>query len=887
MKKANLILLFLLSTSITFSQSIIKGKLVDQKKTPIPNANVLLKELENKKIIDYTYTNFEGEYSFITEKKGDFLIEFSSLGYKQKSIIVNLNQSKEINNPVILEEEIFSLDEVHIKLDVPIKIKKDTIIFSANKFATGNEQVVEDLLKKIPGLNINEEGTIKVGNKEIEKLMVDGEDFFEHGYKILSKNMPVHPIDKIEILQNYSNNHLLKNIEASDKVALNLKLKTNTKAIWFGNIKIGSNFTDRYELQGNLMNFGKKNKFYFLSNLNNIGKDVTGDINHLIRDSQFNEPASIGNNHQANNLINLFKPSLNFKRSRINFNDVELLSLNAIFNPTKKIKIKTIGFFNWDEQRFFRNTVDNISVNGTSFTNTENYKLRNQKKVTFGKIDFTYNISKTKRLEINTKYNNGNKKDESNLVFNGTPTIENLQFNNTLFDQKISYSNKFKEKKVFLLTGRFIDEEIPQHYSINQFFYTDLFPSFTNATNVQQQSNNQMHFAGIEAHLLNRKINGDLLELQFGNEFRNDRLRTTFTLLENNTILESPNGFQNNSKYITNNLYFKTKYRYKIKDFAVTGKLGLHQLINKLEFDDFSGKQNYFFLNPSIGLEWKIDNQNKIISSYAYNTTNASILDVYNNYALTGFRSFSKGAGTFNQLNASSLLVNYQLGNWSDRFFANTYVFYNKNFDFFSSNTLINQNFTQSERIVVKDRELLTFTTKLDYYFKKISSNLKLDVGFSKSNYKNIVNNSNLREVISNNFNYGLELRSGFNGVFNYHIGTKWSTNKIKTATSNNAFTNNVSFLDLSFIFNEKFNIQFQSEGYFFGNHDKDNNSYYFLDFDSSYTIIKNKLTIALIGKNLLNTETFKTYSIDDIGTTTTEYRLLPRYALLKMKYRF
>ena len=241
----------------------------------------------------------------------------------------------------------------------------------------------------------------------------------------------------------------------------------------------------------------------------------------------------------------------------------------------------------------------------------------------------------------------------------------------------------------------------------------------------------------------------------------------------------------------------------------------------------------------------------------------------------------------FNQLNASTLLLNYQLGNWSDRFFANTLVFYTKNFDFFSNNTLIHQNFTQSDRIIIKDREFLNISSKFDYYLKRISSNLKVDLGFSKSIYKNVINNSNLRVVKSNNYNYGLELRSGFKGVFNYHIGTKWTTNKIEVSAINNSFTNNVSFLDFSFLFSDNFNIDFQTERYFFGNIDNQNDTYYFLDFDAQYIIKKNKLTFSLSGKNLFNTEKFKEHSINDIGSSTTEYRLLPRYLLLKLEFRF
>ena len=883
----SIIVLFFIQT-FSYAQTKVLGFVIDENNTPLYSVSVILKNSINSSILSYTYSDNKGNYILKTRKTGKFNLTFSSLGYEPKTVMVEIDGiQKEIKIDVILKEKSFELEEVIIQAELPMSIKKDTISYKTKYYVKGNEQTVEDLLKTIPGLNINAEGTIKIGNQEIEKLMIDGDDLFEKGYKILSKNMPAYPIEEVEVLKKYSNNRLFKGIEESNKVALNLKLNEKSKRIWFGNIKTGSNFKNRYELLGNLMNFGKKNKFYFLTNLNNIGNDATGDIDNLVRPFRINQPASIGDNQQVRNLIDLSSTSLNFKKSRTNFNNAELLSLNAIFNPTEKLKIKTLGFLNWDEQDFFRNSTKIVTANGINFTNTENFKLRNKKTVGFGKIDFTYNISKTKMLESTTKYNSGNTKGQSYLVFNGASTIENLQYNNTLFDQKITYSNKFKDKKVFLLTGRFIDEKTPQNYTINQFFYQDLFTSFSNANNVQQQSKNQMQFAGFEAHLLNRKTNGDLFEIQFGNEFRKDKLNTTFTLFENSTILETPNGFQNNTAYQTNDLYLKTKYRYKIKDFAVTGKLGFHQLFNKLEFDAFLEKQNPFFVNPSIGLDWKINDKNKITSSYSYNTTNAKILDIYNDYVLTNFRSFSKGTGTFNQLNVSTLLLNYQLGNWSDRFFANTFVFYNKNFDFFSSNTLINQNFTQSERIIIKDRELLSISSKFDYYFKKISSNLKLDVGFSKSNYKNIINNSNLREVKSNNYNYGLELRSGFKGLFNYHIGTKWNTNKIETTTINNSFTDNISFLDLSFVFNKKFNLQFQTERYFFGNLDKENNAYYFLDFDVKYTIKKNKLTLALTGKNLFNTKTFRTFSISDISTSTTEYRLLERFVLLKMEYRF
>lgn len=851
-------------------------------------ANVILKTSVADSIITYAITNNDGSYSLKVKETGKFNLIFSALSFETKIIPLTIKGTeKTINIDVILNSKTTKLDEVIIQANKPITVKKDTVIFNVKSFLQGNEQVVEDLLKKIPGLNVESDGTIKIGNKEVEKIMVDGDDFFERGYKILTKNMPPDQIKKIELLQRYSNNKLLKNVEESDKVALNLVLKEDAKRVWFGNINLGYDITlnNRYKISSNLMNFGKKNKYYFLTNFNNVGYNATGDINHLIHPFRYGEPASIGDNQSANSLINLNAFTPNFKASRTNFNNAELASLNAIFTLSKKVKLKTLGFFNWDEQDFFRNSVQDFNINGTAFTNIENFVIRKKKFISFGKIDLTYDISKTKMLEITTKYNNQKTKNRSNLNFNNQQTTENLNDKNTLFDQKITYTNKFKKNKVFLLTGRYINEKTPQNYTINQFLYPNLFPSFLNTNNVQQLSENKMQFAGFEAHLLDRKENGNLLELQFGNVYRKDELVSSFSLKEDNTTLEIPTNYQNNTAYSVNNLYFKSKYRIKLNDFALTGKLDFHQLFNQIEQENKT-RQQPFFINPSVGLDWKINSKNRIRTLYSYNTTNAKIIDIYNHYVLTDYRSFTKGTGTFNQLNASTIFLNYLLGNWSDVFFAKTSVIYSKNFDFYSTNSFVTQNYSQAEKTIIKDKETLSVNTNIDRYFKFASSNLKLNLGYSKSNYKNVINNSELREVKSTNYNYGFEIRSAFKGFFNYNIGSKWTVNEIKT-NINTSFTNNETFLDLLFDINKNLSFQILNERYFFGNVDTKNNTYYFSDVEARYTLKENKLSFSLSGKNLFNTDTFKTFSISDISTSTTEFKLLPRFVLLKMEYRF
>ncbi len=888
--KNKIFYLFFLASNICLSQTTIRGVVTDSTNQAIPFANVVLKR-GSISILSYTLSNDKGVYTLSTTERGSLLLVFSSLGYEPKTILIEIDSTntKKIINAK-LKEKLYELNEVIIMEEKPIFIKKDTIVFDAQAFATGNEQVVEDLLKKIPGISVDSNGTIKVGNQEIEKVMVEGDDFFGSGYKILSKNMPSQPIEKIELLINYSNNSLLKGVEESNKVALNLILNEEAKRAWFGNVKLAyGGFVDesRYDATGNLMNFGKKNSFYFLSNFNNIGFDGTGDINQLIRPVRYNQPASIGDGEQVFNLIDLSAEQLNFEKERTNFNDAKLVSLNAIFNPTNKLKIKTLGFLNIDQNDFFKMKMDSVNVEGGGFTNEENQGLQKKKMVGFGKVDVIYNISDKKKIKSITKYNYGRNNGYSKLIFNGNSTNEVLESVNNLFDQKLTYSTKFKANKVLMVTGRYINEKSPQQYSIDQFFYQDLFPNFPNANNVQQFSANDMQFLGFEGHLMNRQKGGNLLELQVGNQYRKDNLNTTFKLFENDSVLSLPQEFQNKAFYATNDLYFKTTYRIKINNISFIGKVDFHQLYNQFNTNGISEYEKPFYINPTLGFDWEINDKNKIRTSYAYTIKNAKIKDVYSNYALTTFRSFSKGMDQFNQTGASTITINYELGNWNDEFFANTFIVYSKNFNYYSTNTLIQQNFVLSEKILIQDRDFLSISTKLDYYVKGVSSNLRLKLGYTNSNYKNSVNSLELREVKSTNINYGLEIRSGFNGVINFNIGTKWIFNEIET-TRINSFTDNLSFLNLSLIFNQQFNIDITTERYYFGYLSQENSTYYFIDTEVRYKLKANsKITLGLSGKNLFNTETFRTLAISDVGVSLTEYRLLPRYVLLKIEYRF
>ena len=163
-------LIFLLGNFI-YCQSNISGIVKDSIGNTIPYANVILKSVNSNVIQKYTTTDDEGKYNIYTTHVGSHEIFFSAISYTSLSFVINLEANKNILQNAKLKDEILVLDEVIIKKEREISIKKDTITFNAEAFLQGNEEVVEDLLKKIPGLNVSDDGTIKVGNRSRNRFL--------------------------------------------------------------------------------------------------------------------------------------------------------------------------------------------------------------------------------------------------------------------------------------------------------------------------------------------------------------------------------------------------------------------------------------------------------------------------------------------------------------------------------------------------------------------------------------------------------------------------------------------------------------------------------------------------------------------------------------------
>ncbi|WP_271765648.1 carboxypeptidase-like regulatory domain-containing protein [Aquimarina algiphila] len=873
---------FLLLSNFINGQTIIEGQVTDSLLNPIAQVSVVLKS--DTSIITYAYTDESGFYKILTNKDGIFTLDFSSLSFQKIKTSIQITSKKErIVKNVTLVDKTFVLDEIIIKADIPIKVKKDTIVFNASSFTDGTEEVTEDLLKKIPGIDISKDGDISIQGKSVDKVMIEGDDLFEKGYKLLTKNLNADVIDKIEVLQNFSSNPLLKGIGTNTKTALNLTLKEDRKTQLFGNATLGYGTSQFYENRVNLISFNSKTKYYLFGNLNNVGIDPTGDISQIINPNYQPSASSIGDEFSAKNLINIDTGTPNIKKQRINFNNTEFASFNGIYNSSEKLKIKGLALVNIDENDFFRQSEIQFLI-PNNLTNTENIKADKKSITGFGKLDVIYNINDDSRIEYIGKYNTSKQKSNSGLLFNNEVYNQRLLNKSKFTDHKITYTNRITSNNVLLIRGRYFYDRKPQNYFLDTFLYEDIFPDSGTIENINQKNTSQVEFLGIEGnYIINRKNKN--IDIKLGYKRNYEKFFSSFFLIDSSQIVKQAEAKYNNDFTLQfEDIYGEVSYLYRLKRIGIRTTLKTHQLLTTLKNNKTSRLKPSFYTVPSILFNWSINKRNSLSALYKYDTKNITLSDIYSNFALTNFRNFRAGTGGFEQLTGSIFLTNYTYGDWADEFIANASFLYRKNNKYQSTNTEIARNFSLSEKIILNNGQLYTININADKFINKLSSNIKIRGSHTQTSFQNSINNERLRDVKTSLYTYGIEMRSAFSGVFNFHVGTDWTTSIVETS-SKNTNTDVTSFLDFTFNISEKITCKLKNERYYFRN--LNSSTYYFSDFEAQYIIKKNALTLKLTAQNLWNTDSFANYSINDQAITTTEYRLLPRYFLLKLNFRF
>ena len=276
MKRFWVIAVMLFAASVGMSAADVSGTLVSgTDQSPLSGASVrLMRDNADSTFVAATSAGRDGSFRLGGVARGKYLVSFSFLGYETLTRRVTM-ADKNINmgRVTMAESSILLQETTVVGVKTEIVVKEDTIEYNADSYRTQPNAVVEDLLKRLPGVEVDSEGKITANGKEITKILVDGEEFFSDDPKVATKNLPVNIVDKLQVIDRKSDLARLTGVDdGEDETVINLTVKKGMKNGWFGNATAGYGTDDRYS--GNFMvnYFKDKNQFSILGSANNTNE---------------------------------------------------------------------------------------------------------------------------------------------------------------------------------------------------------------------------------------------------------------------------------------------------------------------------------------------------------------------------------------------------------------------------------------------------------------------------------------------------------------------------------------------------------------------------------------------------------------------------------------
>jgi len=411
---------FLLNIS-SFAQSdwSIKGKLIDEQGTPLSFGLIsIVHASQHNIILGFGTTDEQGRFEIMVNDSLEVaLLKARYLGYELYSKEVRVDDSSYLEITMHPEEN--NLEEVIIRDKLPpIVIKKDTTIFNLNDFRDSSEYVIEDLLRKLPGFIISESGQIEVNGKVIERVLVEGSDMFGRKYTIGTKNIRAQHIQKVEVIDNYNDNPVMRSIAKSEVLVLNLLMDEKLKRIIIGTINSGAGYGKEVKATAhlNLFSIARKKKLILLSDNGNTGSQfgidelrytygtTTGqDIkDHSLSPPGFSQTPSIATAGLPPQIVDNAKST--FSSFRYDFNLTKNWTLNGSLShafDTDAQTVNTSTSFGLDTSRFSLQRNSQLNISKRSFESDMNLKFVSaDKNLSFNSYIFMNNQKDDGRNEV-------------------------------------------------------------------------------------------------------------------------------------------------------------------------------------------------------------------------------------------------------------------------------------------------------------------------------------------------------------------------------------------------------------------------------------------------------------------------------------------------------
>jgi hypothetical protein len=318
-------LLSLLLSMNTNAQNTIEGRVTDKEtRQPLEAATVTLQQGATGNVINYTLTDSDGYFRLNASSKENMKVVVLYMGYKKVTLPAAFSKPMNIE----LEQDAILLKEVQIR---PGRVwgRQDTLKYDLTRFASSKDQNVSDVLKKLPGINVEDNGTIKYNGKEISNLYVEGMDVSGGRYNQINKNLKADAVQAAEVIEGHQSIKSLRGKTFTDDVALNLKLKPEIRSQWIYTAMAGGGYGEEtlYDAALNALQLSRKKQTIYNYKANNTGRDMLSDQKKLAMGNSFDRVTD----SEIPLFLSLPELTMPLSQQRLLFNETHTASANRLY----------------------------------------------------------------------------------------------------------------------------------------------------------------------------------------------------------------------------------------------------------------------------------------------------------------------------------------------------------------------------------------------------------------------------------------------------------------------------------------------------------------------------------------------------------------------------
>ena len=887
---------FLLSTymiAITFvafgQQVTITGVVKDSLGGTLDMANVVAINQETKTLDGFGITDPNGRYKVNVKSNTTYSLKFSYLGFQPKELLIEVKDA-DIQRDITLIEQSENLDEVEVVYEMPVTIKGDTIVYNTDSFVTGTEKKLEDVLKKLPGVEINDDGEIEVEGKKVTKVMVDGKDFFDGDSKLAAKNIPANALDKVEVLRNFSEVSQLKGVTNNDdNVALNIKLKSGKEQFWFGEITGGIGLDDRFLAHPRLFFYSPKYSINILTDVNNIGelpftsrdyRNFTGGFRS--RTGSTGTSFSVGDGGLGlSQLQNNRAKEINSRFGAVNFS----------YSPNKSLDLSGFAIYSYSNTELQTlSTRSFISSNQTEVTTTGTDQTSN---LGLLKFSTSYKPSANLQVEYDVLAKFSGEKENVGILSVAEVTdqiFENKKQSPSSVNQNANVYYTVDAKNILAFETQYlIQNEDPFYNAIREVQpFTSILPLDDSQANFninqdRKIKTNKFDFKTDYYFITGQKsnINFTLGTTQSSQKFNSN----IFQILDNNTNLDfTTDDLVNDVHFNFSDVFLGFHYKLIAGKFTINPGLIMHNYTAKNEQLATSVTDDLFNVVPDLFVNFKLKQSENIRFNYSVNRQFSDIEKFASGYIFSNYKSMYSG----NRNLESALFHNLSLNFFSFNMFNMQNIFanisYNKRIDAFKNNSsIVGINQVSSTINSNLEDEVLSGSANFQRTFGKIK--VSSSGSLSYSNLNNIINGSpSTSESLTQN--YRASLATSFRNAPNVEFGYNYAVNKYDNGGNASTFFTDTPFLKFDAAFLKSFIFLADLDYYHY--YDKANtvdNEYGNLNTSLSYQKKDSKWEYSVEVTNLLNNTELNQDSFNELFFRTSSYVVQPRFVMLKLKY--